>query len=188
MKKLLVLALIMSMKTNVFADGLTHFDCGLGNNYNILSVQFEGPRFSDEISFDLGDDIKAFLSEDEAANLKILDAKIRSSVTRGSCKVNHSTDVFLKCTLSISDWDVTVLTFSYTQKNVGNWSDLITVERSIDFNAMDLEVVRQAEIPVLKVTLNVDLPHQNNVEIKINKPLPPIDMGWRRCQFQSRGN
>lgn len=190
MKKLLV-ALTLLTQASAFAEVIepTHFKCGNPSHSTPLEVQFAGPRYADWVTIDLHGHIKPFLNEEEQV-LKTHTESMRMALSSANCKVQNG-DLLLECSYDSSGnqtaWDVSSFGFTYDKKN-DNSTDVITVQRHIRVNKMDLKVIKVGDMATMQLALNLNLPNKENTEIKINKNLATMNHDWFMCKFVNKQN
>jgi hypothetical protein len=198
MKKNFLSALALCLfQTQSFAQNRieekSHFICRGGGHGTAFSVQFDGARYGDWISLKyLSADIKNFLQASEQ-NLRTDKESFTIGATFGVCNKGTG-DLLVSCTWDNeleNAWGSGHFNFTFNQK-LGKSVESIQVTRNFQINKMDLEVNaapgkdhsgKAIKVAILDLNMNVDLPHEENVDIQIQRELGSLDHNWYMCKF-----
>lgn len=192
MKKLLLVGLVLFGQTSAFAEEkeATHLVCGNPSHSVPLNIQFGGGRYADWIRIGLDQDIKSFLNAEEL-DIDTTSEALTAAVTMGTCK-RGSGDILLTCAFDNTKqkehtFEMASFNFSFSKKIGEKWHENTSINRNLQINKMDLKVIKNGDMARLDLDMNVDLPHKDNVNVKIERKLATLNHDWYMCKFINRG-
>jgi hypothetical protein len=182
MKKLLMIGLLL-VQVKGYAQQIprNEFVCDYQNGAKpILFITMDGEFYSNVIEFEdwKFENFKKLLNEDEM-NLNIKEIKFSTAARVGNCNEISESNRILECRMPGDDgWIGGTIKFNYFKG-----SDLITVERRLKIDILNLNILKEDAAAVLDVKAKF---HINNKEVDytLKRQVGSVGDANSDCKFQ----
>lgn len=165
----------------------THFVCGSNGKSELLSVEFDGPRYADFISVAiLGEEAQQLLLPSERG-LDVTDMSIQGNLAMGSCEKGEG-DVLVSCSRNRRGHDRawSFLNYSFTKRETlaPDHEQTVDVRRNAHDSDFELVVTRRGTDAHLHLTMTLDTAAERGKRVVIDHKLATLENNWVQCKFE----